>query len=248
MSLQSRINVFTFWNSSETEMSAVKCTLELLLQAWWLNYIFWLFCWQLLHIQVVSKTGDKIVRLWYAISEFILVIVICINFPSLTVLFPVSEKCHKFNLRSSLQLQTIYKFYKEVNIKSKTGIDECGRKCRIPTTIVQESTEADYRAYLSIEGEMLGVQHVFLSKSEFSSRVCLRSSTSPCNEISIANGFVFVVIVIQPFLITCNSNRIEKKSHIMQPRTDHYSFHTSTTQKKHLSRNLNSDHSEPSKA
>ena len=35
----------------------------------------------------------------------------------------------------------------------------------------------------------------------------------------IANGFVFVVIVIQPFPITCNSNRIEKKSHIVQPRT-----------------------------
>ena len=44
--------------------------------------------------------------------------------------------------------------------------------------------EAEYCAHLSIEGEMLGVQHVFLSKSEFSSRVCLGSSTSPCNEIS----------------------------------------------------------------
>ena len=84
-----------------------------------------------------------------------------------------------------MQLQTIYKFYKEVvNIKSKTGINDCGRKCRTPTTIVLESTEADYCAHLSIEGEMLGVQHVFLSKSEFSSRVYLQSSTSPCNEIS----------------------------------------------------------------
>ena len=62
----------------------------------------------------------------------------------------------------------------------------------------------------------------------------------PAMKSLIANGFVFVVIVIQPFLITCNSNRIEKKSHIVQPRTDHNSFHTSTT-KKIMSRNLNSD-------
>ena len=38
----------------------------------------------------------------------------------------------------------------------------------------------------------------------------------PAMKSPIANGFVFVVIVIQPFLIT---NRIEKKSHIVQPRT-----------------------------
>ena len=38
-------------------------------------------------------------------------------------------------------------------------------------------------------------------------------------ESLIPNGFVFVIIVIQPFLITCNSNRIEKRSHIVQPRT-----------------------------
>ena len=41
----------------------------------------------------------------------------------------------------------------------------------------------------------------------------------PAMKSLIANGFVFVVIVIQPFLITCNSNRIEKRSHIVQPRT-----------------------------
>ena len=41
----------------------------------------------------------------------------------------------------------------------------------------------------------------------------------PAIKSLIVNGFVFVVIVIQPFLITCNSNRMEKKSHIVQPRT-----------------------------
>ena len=54
----------------------------------------------------------------------------------------------------------------------------------------------------------------------------------PAMKSLIANGFVFVVIVIQPFLITCNSNRIEKEYHIVQPRTDHNSFHTSTTKRK----------------
>ena len=41
----------------------------------------------------------------------------------------------------------------------------------------------------------------------------------PAVKYLIANGFVFVVIVIQPFLITCNSSRIEKKFHIVRPRT-----------------------------
>ena len=41
----------------------------------------------------------------------------------------------------------------------------------------------------------------------------------PAMKSLVANGIVFVVIVMPPFLITCNSNRIEKKSHIVQPRT-----------------------------
>ena len=36
-------------------MSAVKCTLELLLQARWLNYMFLLFCWQL--FSAVARGG-----------------------------------------------------------------------------------------------------------------------------------------------------------------------------------------------
>ena len=131
-----------------------------------------------------------------------------------------------------MQLQTIYKFYKEVvNIKPKTGINDCGRKCRISTTIVLESTEDDYCAHFSIEGEMLGVQHVFLSKSEFSSRVCLRSSTSPCNEISGCQRLCIRCYRDTTFPDNLQLNRIEKKSHIVQPRTDHNSFHTSTTKK-----------------
>ena len=62
----------------------------------------------------------------------------------------------------------------------------------------------------------------------------------PAVKSLIANGFVFVVIVIQHFLITCNSNRIEKKSHILQPRTAIIVSTPRRHKKKHLSRNLNS--------
>ena len=120
-----------------------------------------------------------------------------------------------------MQLQTIYKFYKEViNIKSKTGINDCGRKCRVSTTIVLESTEADYCAHLSIEGEMLRVQHVFLSKSEFSSRVCLQSSTSPCNEISDCQQLCIRCYCDTTFAdnLQLKSYR-DKNSHIVQPVT-----------------------------
>ena len=43
----------------------------------------------------------------------------------------------------------------------------------------------------------------------------------PAMKALIANVFVFVVIVIQPFLITCNSNCIEKKSHIVVDRRNY---------------------------
>ena len=71
--------------------------------------------------------------------------------------------------------------------------------------------------------------HIFLQKekcSEFSMCSFPLSLSSalefvhdhqqvPAMKSLIANGFVFVVIVIQPFLITCNSNCIEKLNPIL---------------------------------
>ena len=61
----------------------------------------------------------------------------------------------------------------------------------------------------------------FLNLSSALEFVCDHQQV-PAMKSLTANGFVFIVIVIQPLLmdlITCNSNRIKKKSPIVQPRT-----------------------------
>ena len=71
-----------------------------------------------------------------------------------------------------MQLQTIYKFYKEVaNIKSKTGINGCGSKCRIPTTIVLES--ADYCANNQCQHLISHAFHVLCWRSVVWKALCI---------------------------------------------------------------------------
>ena len=161
-------------------------------------------------------------RLWYAISEFILVIIICINFLSLDCFcFPVKSATNLI-WEVPCNLQTIYKFYKEVvNIKSKTRINDCGEEMQKHYWSWLLCTSF-YRRRKSSEFSMCS----FPSLSSALEFVCDHQQVSAMKSL-IANGFVFVVIVIQPCLITCNSNRIEKKILIWYNlETDHNRFST----------------------